>query len=104
MEIKREQERNHIEELMIAGIEHIMKRHCDSLVHALDCISGRLSELEHRTESLETTLEDLKMTVGSNHGETDGRMRMLENLLREVTSFRFSFSFTDILLMFLKYF
>eukprot|EP00252_Welwitschia_mirabilis_P020633 TRINITY_DN5091_c0_g1_i1.p1 TRINITY_DN5091_c0_g1~~TRINITY_DN5091_c0_g1_i1.p1 ORF type:complete len:542 (-),score=120.38 TRINITY_DN5091_c0_g1_i1:108-1733(-) len=83
-EAKKEKERRYIEDSTIAAIECSMKHHCDNLLHALESIRGRLSELEHRTKSLELTIGDLKMTIGNDHGETDGRMRMLENILREV--------------------
>ncbi|MCI18434.1 arginine-glutamic acid dipeptide repeats protein-like, partial [Trifolium medium] len=28
-------------------------------------------------------MDDLKVTVGNNHGITDGKLRLLENILRE---------------------
>lgn len=68
----------------ITAVECTMKKHGDNLLNALEGICGRLTKLEHKTHHLESSVGKLKMSVGNSHGETDGRMRSLENLLREV--------------------
>ena len=61
-----------------------MKKHADNLLHALEGLSARISQLESRTRHLENTMDDLKVSFGNNHGSTDGKLRQLENVLREV--------------------
>lgn len=68
----------------VEAVEHIMKQYTGNLLHALEGVSGRLSHLESTTRHLETSLGDLKMTVENNHGATDGKLRLLENHIREV--------------------
>ncbi|CAA3014150.1 Hypothetical predicted protein [Olea europaea subsp. europaea] len=61
-----------------------MKKYADNLMHAMDGVSARLSQLETRTCNLENSVDDLKVSVGNNHGSTDGKLRQLENILGEV--------------------
>lgn len=69
---------------LISDIERSMKKHMDSLMHSIDNMSSRLSQLETRTRNLEHSIDDLKISVGNNHGTIDGKMRLLENILTEV--------------------
>ncbi|XP_062106624.1 transcriptional regulator DEF1 isoform X2 [Humulus lupulus] len=71
---------------IVAEIDKTMKKHADNLLHVLDGVSARLTQLESRTRHLEESVDDLKISVGNNHGNTDGKMRQLENILREVQS------------------
>ncbi|KAL3813812.1 hypothetical protein ACJIZ3_015080 [Penstemon smallii] len=71
---------------LISEIDRIMKKYMDNLVHAVDGVSARLSQLETRSRKLECLVDDLKVTIENNHGSTDGKMRNLENILREVQS------------------
>lgn len=71
---------------IMAEIDKTMKKHTDNLLHVLDGVSARLTQLETRTRNLENSVDDLKISVGNNHGSTDGKMRQLENILREVSS------------------
>lgn len=69
---------------ILSEIDVIMKKHTDNLVHAIDSLSARLSQLESRTRQIEHSVDDLKESIGNNYGSTDGKMRQLENILREV--------------------
>lgn len=69
---------------IISEIDQTMKRHTDSVLHAIDGLSARLSQLENRTRHLEHSVDELKLSIGNNHGSTDGKMRQLENILLEV--------------------
>lgn len=69
---------------IIAEIDRTMKKHADNLFHALEAVSARLSQLETRTHCLEDSVDDLKVSLGNNNGSTDGKLRQLENVLREV--------------------
>ncbi|KAM6550043.1 hypothetical protein CsatB_021719 [Cannabis sativa] len=71
---------------IVAEIDKTMKKHADNLLHVLEGVSARLTQLESRTRHLEESVDDLKTSVGNNHGNTDGKMRQLENILREVQS------------------
>ncbi|XP_077244243.1 uncharacterized protein LOC143884506 isoform X2 [Tasmannia lanceolata] len=68
----------------VSEIDQTMKKHADNMLHALDGVSARLSQLETRTRTLESSVDDLKVSIGNNHGSNDGRLRQLENMLREV--------------------
>lgn len=69
---------------LVAEIDKTVKKYMDNLTHAVDNMSARLSQLETRTRNLENSIDDLKVSVGNNHGITDGKMRLLENILTEV--------------------
>ncbi|KAL7140765.1 hypothetical protein ABFS83_08G008600 [Erythranthe nasuta] len=69
---------------LVSEIDKTMKKYMDNLTHAVDNMSARLSQLETRTRNLEHSIDDLKVSVGNNHGITDGKMRLLENILNEV--------------------
>ncbi|EFJ13443.1 hypothetical protein SELMODRAFT_446314 [Selaginella moellendorffii] len=67
-----------------AAVERTMKKYADNLLRVLEGMGGRLSQLEAATQRLEVAFEKSKSANANNHGETDGRLRMLENMLREV--------------------
>lgn len=82
-----EKDHNAVDPNFVSEIDRTMKKYADNLLHALDGISARLSQLESRTRHLEHSVDDLKVSVGNNYGSSDGKMRQLENILREVSSF-----------------
>lgn len=86
--ISLEKDRN-IDAAIVSEIDRTMKKHADNLLHVLEGLSARLTQLESRTRNLENSVDDLKVSVGNNHGSADGKMRQLENILREVVSFSF---------------
>ncbi|KAM2682804.1 hypothetical protein EV1_044505 [Malus domestica] len=69
---------------IVSEIDQTMKKHADNLLHMLEGVSARLTQLESRTRNLENSVDDLKISVGNNHGNTDGTMRQLEGILRDV--------------------
>lgn len=69
---------------ILSEIDRTMKRYMDSVLHAIDGLSARLSQLESRTRNIEHSVDELKLSVCNNHGSTDGKMRQLENILLEV--------------------
>lgn len=81
-----EKDRKVYDAAIVSEIDRTMKKHADSLLHALEGVSARLSQLESRTHHIENSIDDLKVSVGNNHGSTDGKMRQLENILRDVQS------------------
>lgn len=81
-----EKDRNVYDIAIISEIDRTMKKHADNLLHSLEGVSARLSQLESRTRHLENSVDDLKVSVGNNSGSTDGKMRQLENILIEVFS------------------
>ncbi|KAK3411355.1 hypothetical protein EUGRSUZ_I00119 [Eucalyptus grandis] len=68
---------------MVSEIDRTMKKHADSLLHVLEGVSAGLTQLESRTRNLENSVDDLKVSVDNNYGTTDGKMRQLENILRD---------------------
>ncbi|GMH24222.1 hypothetical protein Nepgr_026065 [Nepenthes gracilis] len=76
------QNNNEIE--IVSEIDRTVKKHFDNLLHSLDGLSARLTQLESRMSHLENSIDDLKLSIGNNHGSTDGKMRQLENIFREV--------------------
>uniref|UniRef100_A0A2N9FIP9 DUF1421 domain-containing protein n=1 Tax=Fagus sylvatica TaxID=28930 RepID=A0A2N9FIP9_FAGSY len=81
-----EKDRNFIDPTIVSEIDQTMKKHADNLLHVLEGVSARLTQLESRTRNLENSVDGLKVSVENNHGSTDGKMRQLENILREVQS------------------
>ncbi|PKA64598.1 hypothetical protein AXF42_Ash007344 [Apostasia shenzhenica] len=68
----------------VDDVESTVKKYADLILHSLEGLSSRLSQLESRTCILENSVDDLKVSIGNNCGITDGKMRQLENILREV--------------------
>ncbi|KAK9277951.1 hypothetical protein L1049_027508 [Liquidambar formosana] len=68
----------------ISVIDRKIKEHADNLMHAVEGISARISQLESRTRHLENSMDELKESAEYNHGSIDGKLTQLENILREV--------------------
>lgn len=79
-----EKNRDVSDSTIVSEIDRTMKKHADNLLNVLEGVSARLTQLESRTRNLENSVDDLKVSVGNNHGSTDGKMRQLDNILREV--------------------
>ena len=79
-----EKDRSVFDATIMSEIDQTMKKHADNLLHVLEGVSARLTQLESRTRNLENSVDGLKVSVENNNGSTDGRMRQLENILREV--------------------
>ncbi|CAA0828528.1 Protein of unknown function (DUF1421 [Striga hermonthica] len=69
---------------LVSEIDRTMKKHMDNVMHAVDKMSARLTQLETRTRNIENSVDDLKVIIENNHGRSDGKMRSLENVLTEV--------------------
>ena len=82
--VSHEKERDAYDSATVAEIDRTVKKYADNLLHTLEGVSSRLSQLESRTRHLESSVDDLKDTLGNNSGSTDGKLRQLENILREV--------------------
>nr|ACZ74657.1 hypothetical protein [Phaseolus vulgaris] len=81
-----EKDRSASDASMLAEIDRTMQKHMENMLNVLEGVSARLTQLETRTHHLENSVDDLKVSVGNNHGITDGKLRQLENILREVQS------------------
>uniref|UniRef100_A0A0E0DMN2 DUF1421 domain-containing protein n=1 Tax=Oryza meridionalis TaxID=40149 RepID=A0A0E0DMN2_9ORYZ len=82
--VSHEEERGNFSAVSIVDIDRTMKKYADNLLHALESVSSRLSQLEGRTHHLENSVGELKLTIGNYNGSTDGKLRQFENTLREV--------------------
>ncbi|XP_078178936.1 basic salivary proline-rich-like protein (DUF1421) [Carex rostrata] len=71
---------------LVADIDRTVKKYVDNLLHALEGVSARLSQLESRTHRMENSMDDLKIVIGNYTGATDGKLRQFENILCEVQS------------------
>lgn len=69
---------------ILSEIDQTMKKHADILLHSLEGVSARVTQMETRTRNLENLVDDLKVSVENDHGSTDGKLRQLVNILREV--------------------
>ncbi|KAK1324684.1 hypothetical protein QJS10_CPA01g01374 [Acorus calamus] len=67
----------------VAEIDQTMKKHADNMLHALEGVSARLTQLESRTCHLECFVDGLKLSIANDHGSTDGKLRQMENILGE---------------------
>lgn len=82
----------------VAAVERTVKKYADNLLHVLEGMSGRLSQLEitaggmsGRLSQLETTVQGLQHSIGvlqvaegENHGQTNERLGRLEQFIKEV--------------------
>ncbi|XVF58019.1 hypothetical protein PTKIN_Ptkin07bG0028700 [Pterospermum kingtungense] len=82
--VVQEKDQNAFDMSIVVEIDRTMKKHTDNLMQMLEGVSNRLTQLESRTCHLESSMDDLKASVGNHHGSTDGKMRQLENILKEV--------------------
>ncbi|XP_049355175.1 uncharacterized protein LOC125819773 [Solanum verrucosum] len=73
-----------IDASLLSEIDHTVKKYADNLLHAIESVSARLSQLETRSRQIEAFVVELKLSVDNNHGNTDGKLRLVENILREV--------------------
>nr|XP_016506166.1 PREDICTED: extensin-like [Nicotiana tabacum] len=73
-----------VDSSLLFEIDHTVKKYADSLLFAIESVSARLSQIETRSHQIETSLDDLKLSVDTNHGSTDGKLRLVENIFREV--------------------
>lgn len=78
-----------IDASFLSEIDHIVKKYADNLLHAIESVSARLSQLETRSCQIESFVEELKLSVDNHHGNTDGKLKLVENILREVSSIQF---------------
>ncbi|KAL9375380.1 hypothetical protein Peur_032259 [Populus x canadensis] len=69
---------------LIFEIDVKMKEHADILLHSVECLSTRVSQLESRTRQIENFVDDLKESMDFNQGKTDGKLREIKNILVEV--------------------
>lgn len=72
---------------ILIEFDRTVKKYADNLMHALEGVSSRLSQLEGKTHTLESALDDMKLTISIHNGSSDGKLKQLENIMREVTSF-----------------
>ncbi|EOA30352.1 hypothetical protein CARUB_v10013474mg [Capsella rubella] len=71
---------------ILSEIDRTMKKHTDTLLHVMEAVNARLTQLETRTQYLENLVDDLKVSLDNTHGTTDGKFRQLKNILLEVQS------------------
>ncbi|XP_062209012.1 formin-like protein 5 [Phragmites australis] len=82
--VSHEEDRSNFTAVTMADIDRTMKKYSDNLLHALEGVSSRLSQMEGRTHQLDNSVDELKLTIGNCNGSIDGKLRHLENMLREV--------------------
>ncbi|KQK02888.1 hypothetical protein BRADI_2g04297v3 [Brachypodium distachyon] len=82
--VSHEDDRSNFGQVTVADIDRTMKKYSDNLFHALEGVSSRLLQLERRTHHLENSVDEFNLTIGNYNGSTDGKLRQLENMLREV--------------------
>lgn len=76
-----------VDSSLLFEIDHTVKDYADNLLHAIESMSARLSQVETRNRQIETSLDDLKLSVDTNHGSTDGKLKLVESIFRAVSSF-----------------
>ncbi|XP_020252640.1 putative uncharacterized protein DDB_G0294196 [Asparagus officinalis] len=82
--VSHEKEKDAYDVATVTEVDRTMKKYADNLLHTLEGVSSRLSQLESRTRHLEKSVDDLKDTISNSSSSTDGKLRQLENILREV--------------------
>ncbi|XP_011047827.1 PREDICTED: arginine-glutamic acid dipeptide repeats protein-like isoform X2 [Populus euphratica] len=69
---------------LISEIDKKMKAHVDILLHSVECLNARVSQLESKTHQIEDVVDDIKESLELNQGKTDGKLREMKNILVEV--------------------
>lgn len=69
---------------LISEIDRRIKEHFHHLLHAVEGLSARVTQLESRMHHMENSVDYLKESIANSHGRTDGKLREVENILREV--------------------
>lgn len=82
--VSHEKEKSAFDATTMAEIDRTVKKYADNLLHTLEGVSSRLTQLESRTHHLESSVDELKVMIGNSSSTTDGKLRQLENILREV--------------------
>lgn len=71
---------------LISAIDRMMKELSENLVHAVEGLSARLTQLETRTRQLENSIDELKDAVEFNQSNSDRKLSELEIMLKEVVN------------------
>ncbi|KAJ1284719.1 hypothetical protein BS78_03G226800 [Paspalum vaginatum] len=69
---------------VMAAVEECMRRQADALLHSLDAVGGRLSQLELYCYKLERSIGELRSDVMDYHGDCTANLRCLDKNLRQV--------------------
>lgn len=69
---------------LISEIDQKIKEHVGSVLHEVSGLSARVTQLESRMRRVENSVDDLKVAIEYNYGKTDGKLRELDNIMREV--------------------
>lgn len=80
-------EKDAVETATVAAVERTMKKYADNLLRVLEGMSGRLAQLESNSSRMEHSVDKIKVDAADNFGATDGKLRSLENMIREVMLF-----------------
>lgn len=73
---------------VMAAVEECMRKQADALLHSLDGIGGRLSQLELYCYKLERSIGELRSDVMDYHGESTANFRCIDKNIRQVISTR----------------
>jgi len=71
---------------VMAAVEECMRKQADALLHSLDGIGGRLSQLEVYCYKLERSIGELRSDVMDYHGESTANFRCIDKNLRQVSA------------------
>ncbi|KAI3931228.1 hypothetical protein MKX01_040145 [Papaver californicum] len=82
--VTKEKDRKSYDAAVMSEIDRAVKKYADDLLHAIEGVSARISQMESRTRNLENSVDDLKASIESNNGSTEGKLRQLDNVLKEV--------------------
>ncbi|KAF0917399.1 hypothetical protein E2562_017851 [Oryza meyeriana var. granulata] len=75
---------SYTKEAVMAAVEECMKKQAEGLLHSLEGIGGRLSQLELYCYKLERSIGELRSDVMDYHSEGTVNFRCLEKNLRQV--------------------
>lgn len=73
-----------VDHVTMDAIDHTMKHYTNNLLQVLECVNGRLSQLETTVQGLEFTVAGLKAAEGEKQDQSNGRLMKLELLIEEV--------------------
>ena len=81
---QQQQEGYYPKEAVMAAVEECMRKQAEGLLHSLEGIGGRLSQLELYCYKLERSIGELRSDVMDYHSEATVNFRCLDKNIRQV--------------------
>ncbi|KAI5065647.1 hypothetical protein GOP47_0020342 [Adiantum capillus-veneris] len=82
--VRKDQSMERNNSAIVSAVERTMKNYADGVLHVLEGMSGRLSQLESISQDLEHSVTTLTTSVEENHEHTDRNFKILNERIMEM--------------------